>query len=159
MQGKCKKYQHGQLMDEPDQFRTFLPSTPKSWAELNPVTETLKFLRKTKQTNKATNKKKTNRQQNQIQPTNHLFSGNKRVISCGLLLLPLAPSLFSFLVWKGADPALILHNLSKEQVSQSNYLSICMTRFRNLVLKLSNFDMEELQRASSKHKSFILPAF
>jgi len=37
--------------------------------------------------------------------------------------------MFSFLVWKGADLGLILQNLSREHVSQSNYLSICMAEF------------------------------
>lgn len=46
MQEKCKKYQHGYFRDKPDQFRTLLPSTPKSRAKLNPMTESFKSLRK-----------------------------------------------------------------------------------------------------------------
>lgn len=48
MQGKCKKCQHGQLMDKPDQFRTLLSSTHKSSAKLNPMVESFKSPRKKK---------------------------------------------------------------------------------------------------------------
>lgn len=76
---------------------------------------------------KSLKKKKQNK-------TDFYFQVTKEWSLVEFSMLPLAPSLFSFLIWKGADLALLLHNLTKEQVSQSNYLSVCMTRFRNRAL-------------------------
>lgn len=105
MQGKCRKYHHGQLMGKPDQCRTLLPSIYKSWTKLSLMTESFKSLRR---------------------KPNICFQVS-RMVSCAIFHTFLAPFLFSFSIWKGSHLSLKGQNLSKEPVSQLNDLSTCQT--------------------------------